>query len=231
VLNFNQIEFSILISPNLKLTNPTCTASSKAVKIRSIDLAITESRSKLVFLGIGPHNETLLEPTKKYMKKILIIGNCGVGKTTFSRKLAKKISLPLIHLDQHYWKPSWEKPTTVEWRTTVSNLIQGNEWIMEGNYKSSFDIRIPAADTIIFLDYPRTLALWRALKRFVQSIGKQRPDIGGNNIEKIDLPFLKWIMTYPREQILSEIEKYRDHQKLIIVQSPKALDDFIKNIS
>lgn len=105
------------------------------------------------------------------------------------------------------------------------------DWIIEGNYRSSFNIRIPAADTIIFLDYPRTLALWRAIKRFIQSVGKKRPDIGGNNIEKIDLLFLKWIMTYPREQVLSEIEKYRLHQKLIIVHSPKELDAFLKNTS
>ena len=161
------------------------------------------------------------------MKKILIIGNCGVGKTTFSKKLAQKLDLPLIHLDQHYWKPNWTKPPSEEWRSKVLSLIAGKTWVMEGNYKSSLNIRVPACDTIIFLDYPRTLALWRAIQRYLQSSQEQRPEIGGNR-EKIDLPFLKWILTYPREKILLEIEKYGQKQKLIIIKSPKELDAFLK---
>lgn len=153
-----------------------------------------------------------------------------MGKTTFSKKLAQKLNLPLIHLDQHYWKPNWTKPSSEEWQNTVLNLTKGKVWIMEGNYKSSLNIRIPACDTIIFLDYPRILALWRAIKRYLQSTRQQRPEIGDNR-EKIDLPFLKWIATYPREKILSEIEKYRQKQKLIIIKSPKELDVFLKQVS
>ena len=162
------------------------------------------------------------------MKKILIIGNCGVGKTTFSKKLAHKLKIPLIHLDQHYWKPNWERPSAEEWTHTVVSLTKGKAWIIEGNYKSSLHIRIPACDTIIFLDYPRVFALWRAIKRYLQSMYQQRPEIN-NNREKIDLPFLKWILTYPRKEMLLEIEKYTKKQKLIVIKSPKELAAFLKS--
>ena len=101
---------------------------------------------------------------------------------------------------------------------------------MEGNYKSSFAVRIPACDTIIFLDYPKYLALWRAIKRFFQKFGTKRPEVGGNNSEKIDMPFLKWIVTYPRNLVLSEIRKYRKKQNCFTITSPKELDIFLEKL-
>lgn len=163
------------------------------------------------------------------MKKILILGNCGVGKTTFSRKLAKKLSLPLIHLDLLYWQPNWTKPSLQAWRETVTTLVAGEKWIIEGNYRNSLDLRVPASDTVIFLDFPKSLAMWRALTRFFQSMGRNRPEIGGENLEKIDWQFLQWIATYPRDQIVAEIMKYRENQHIIIIKSPKELESFLQN--
>ena len=86
------------------------------------------------------------------MKKIIIIGSCGAGKTTFAQKINKKLNLPLTNLDQLYWKPGWERTSKTEWREKVEQLVKGDKWIIDGNYQSTFDIRFPACDTIIFLD-------------------------------------------------------------------------------
>src|SRR3989339_414040 len=99
------------------------------------------------------------------MKKILIIGSCGSGKSTFAKALSKKLNLPLIGLDQCYWKHGWVRPEREEWRKRVSELVKGENWIMEGNYQSTFDIRFPASDTIIVLNINRFICFWRIWTR------------------------------------------------------------------
>jgi len=56
------------------------------------------------------------------MKRVMVIGCCGAGKSTFSRKLAEITKLETIHLDQYYWKPNWEETDKVEWKTIVTKL-------------------------------------------------------------------------------------------------------------
>ena len=70
----------------------------------------------------------------KNSERILVIGCCGSGKSTFSKKLHKILKLPLIHLDKYYHKPNWEEPELVEWKKTVFFLSQKPLWIMDGNY-------------------------------------------------------------------------------------------------
>ena len=103
------------------------------------------------------------------MKKVLVIGCCGAGKSTFSRKLHNIINLELIHLDQYYHKPNWEEPEKREWEGIVNNLVQKLSWIMDGNYKGTFDIRFKEADTIIYLDYSTLKCLWRVIKRIIKN--------------------------------------------------------------
>ena len=87
------------------------------------------------------------------MKKVLVIGICGAGKSTLIQILSKKFDLPIIHLDQHYWKDGWVEPSKEEWNQKLNSLLNNEKWVMDGNYSSSFDIRFPAADTLIYLDF------------------------------------------------------------------------------
>jgi len=164
------------------------------------------------------------------MKRILVIGNCGVGKTTLSQKLAQRLKLPIIHLDFHYWKPNWTKPAKEEWRTKVHELVKNEKWIMDGNYRSTFDIRIPASDTIIFLDFPKQLSLLRVVWRYLKNFGRIRHDIGGDNHDKIDLGFIKWIWSYPREEMLERIHKHKTDQLFIHIKSDRDIENFLKSV-
>ena len=76
------------------------------------------------------------------MQKILVIGCCGSGKSTFSKKLQSILNLEVIHLDQYYHKPNWEEMEEGEWGKTVNNLVQKPSWIMDGNYSDTLDVRI-----------------------------------------------------------------------------------------
>ncbi|MEZ4883558.1 MAG: hypothetical protein R3E32_02385 [Chitinophagales bacterium] len=89
------------------------------------------------------------------MKKILVIGSGGSGKSTLSLQLQKILQIPLIHLDEYYWCANWVESTKSEWEQKVRQLMEGETWIMDGNYSSTLELRLTKADTVIFLDFPR----------------------------------------------------------------------------
>lgn len=111
------------------------------------------------------------------MKRLLIIGSGGSGKSTLAHQIHSITQLPIIHLNKHYWKPNWVEPSKKEWESIVSTLIKQNAWVMDGNYGGTFHLRMPTADTIIFLNRSRYICLWRALKRWWKYKEKDR---GGN---------------------------------------------------
>ena len=67
---------------------------------------------------------------------------------------AHQTGLPLIHLDKEFWQPGWVQTPRPEWRAKVAELAAGERWIMDGNYDSSLDLRLPRADTVLWFDYP-----------------------------------------------------------------------------
>ena len=162
------------------------------------------------------------------MNKILILGSCGAGKSTLAKKLSQKLSLPLIGLDQCYWRPGWTRPPHDEWQKKVRELIKKDKWVMDGNYQNTLDIRVPACDTIILLDVNRFTCLWRTLKRrFLHN----RADKLDNCQERIDFWLLKWVIwDYPGKgrKIIDKYLKENSDKKIIKLKSNKnlaAIDD------
>ena len=100
------------------------------------------------------------------LERILVIGCCGAGKSTLSKKLEKILELPLIHLDRYYHKPNWEEPEKEDWEKVLRKLVKQKKWIMDGNYAESFHIRIPRADTIIYLDYSSIKCCFRVIVNY-----------------------------------------------------------------
>jgi len=93
------------------------------------------------------------------MNRILIPGSGGSGKTTFTRKLAAKTGLPLHHLDTLYWQPGWQKPEAAAFQQRVADIGATENWIVDGSYFDTLDLRVPRADWIIFLDIPKYVCL------------------------------------------------------------------------
>ena len=98
-------------------------------------------------------------------RRVLVTGMAGSGKSTFSRSLAAKTGLPVIHLDLHFWKPGWVAPSEREWREKQSGLLASDEWIADGNYHETLDLRLERADTVVFLDTPWWVCAGRAFLR------------------------------------------------------------------
>lgn len=113
---------------------------------------------------------TDVQPRRSVGRRVLVTGMAGAGKSTFSRALSAKTGLPVIHLDVHFWKPGWEEPTEHEWREKQRALLAGDEWIADGNYTATLDLRLEGADTVVFLDTPWWVCAQRA---FVRGIRKR----------------------------------------------------------
>src|SRR6185503_15715699 len=102
------------------------------------------------------------------MRRVIVIGSGGAGKSTFSRRLADLSGLRVVHLDALYWQPGWEPMPDADWDRVMEDLVAGDNWIIDGNYGRTLSRRVAAADTIIFLDLPRLVCLWRLVRRRFQ---------------------------------------------------------------
>jgi adenylate kinase family enzyme len=163
--------------------------------------------------------------------RIAIIGSSGSGKSTLARQLGALLNLPVIHLDAHFWRAGWVQAEREVWRERVSELAAGERWIIDGNYSSTMDLRLPRAETIIFLDFPRWLCLLRVLRRWVTYYGDSRPDLPPGCPEKVDVDFLRWIWNYPqrsRPNTLTLLRTLERKKQIIRLQSPGAVRLFLR---
>src|SRR5215471_10074644 len=109
-------------------------------------------------------------------RRVVVTGLAGSGKTTFSRSLAAKTGLPVIHLDVHFWKPGWIAPSEGEWREKQRDLLAGDAWIADGNYHETLDLRLERADTVVILDTPWWVCSGRAFLRGVRKPDGEMPE-------------------------------------------------------
>jgi len=120
------------------------------------------------------------------IRKALIIGSPGSGKSTFGRKLAQKTGLPLVHLDKLYWRGDWDHLTREEFDAVLQVELDKQEWIIDGNFNRTLPHRLQYCDTVFFFDLPSVTCLWGITKRVFTHYGKVRPDMGGNCQERFD---------------------------------------------
>ena len=158
------------------------------------------------------------------MKKIIVIGCPGSGKSTFARALHDKTGIPLYHLDMMYWnadKTTVEKSVFLE---RLSAVLEKDEWIIDGNYCSTMELRMGACDTVIFLDYPLDICLDGIKERR----GKPRSDMPWIETDE-DEEVIEFIKSYNEQQkpkVLELLEKYRD-KNIIIFKSREQANEFL----
>ena len=159
----------------------------------------------------------------KQMKKIIVIGCPGGGKSFFSRRLHEKTGIPLYHLDMMYWNSD---KTVVERDAFLSRLAQvlgTDEWIIDGNYSSTLDMRIEKCDTVFFLDLPTELCLVGVRQR----IGRVRSDMPWVENEH-DEEFLEYIKKFnerQRPQIVGLLEKHKN-KNIVVFTSREQINAY-----
>jgi adenylate kinase family enzyme len=132
------------------------------------------------------------------MRRVLVLGCSGAGKSTLARQISQVTRLPVVHLDQHYWRPGWREPDRVTWERQVAALIHQPKWVMDGNFGGTLPARAAAADTVIFLDFPAWRCLARVLRRVIGSFGRTRADMAPGCPERLDFAFLIYVCRYRR---------------------------------
>lgn len=167
------------------------------------------------------------------MQKIMIIGPGGAGKSTLARELNKRLKLSIYHLDLYFWKPGWVESSDEEWLRKQKKIIDNQQWIIDGNYEESIDLRLDACDTVIFLNFPRMVCLYRVYKRYFQYRGKTRSDINKGCPEKVSYKFIKWIWNYPKQsapEIMKKLNNVSNKKNVITLTSQKSVKQFLDNL-
>lgn len=162
-----------------------------------------------------------------------MIGAGGAGKTTVARELGRRTGLPVIHLDTLYWRPGWQPTPADEWRATVRQLLARPRWIIDGNYGGTLDLRLEASDTVVFLDLPRRICLWRVLRRWARHLGRARPEMAPGCPEHLTGEFLGWIWTYRsrrRPDLLRRLAALKHAQQVVVLDSARAVTRFLAEV-
>lgn len=162
------------------------------------------------------------------MKKVIVIGCPGSGKTTFAEKLNKSTGIPLFYLDAIWHKPDKTHISREEFDKSISDVFSLNEWIIDGNYNRTIELRLKECDTVFLFDLPTEVCLQGAKDR----IGKGRYDLPWIENE-FDPEFEQFIRNFSNTSlpvIYDLIEKYKDEKHIFIFKSRKDADEFINKL-
>ncbi|MBB3453285.1 adenylate kinase family enzyme [Rhizobium sp. BK313] len=136
----------------------------------------------------------------KTAKRVLVMGCSGGGKSTLSQKICSRQDLPYVSMDREFfWLPGWVKREKAEERALIAAKVAEERWLIDGTAPSSFDLRLPRTEFILWVRMPRWLCMWGALSRALRWLGRSRPDMAPGCPERIDWEFLRYIWDWERK--------------------------------
>ena len=165
------------------------------------------------------------------MRRVLVLGCPGAGKSTLARSLGEALSLPVVHLDKLWWKSGWANRTEVEFDALLDAVLLGEEWVIDGNYLRTLPRRLERCYAVVLLDYPRRVCLFRALRRILSWRGRTRPDMAADCPERLDGEFVRWIWEFhrtQRPQVLELLDGWTG--ELRVFRSPRACAGFLAKL-
>ncbi|KHE67872.1 topology modulation protein [Halobacillus sp. BBL2006] len=171
------------------------------------------------------------------MKRIMVMGvSAGAGKSTFARRLGEKLGINVYHLDRFFWEPGWKQASLEDFKRRQQDVTVQDEWILEGNYSITYDLRTQRADTIVYLEAPLMVCLYRVVKRWFLNRGKTRVDMGEDCTEKLDFEFIKFIVTtyHSRKKKMrirfQEFQMLDPENRVIVLKDRKTIKSFLNHL-
>jgi len=166
------------------------------------------------------------------MERIMIIGCGGSGKSTLARILEERTGIPIVHLDNIYWSPgNWQHLEREDFDRILLEELEKPQWIMDGNFNRTIELRLQKADTVIYLDYNRMVCLLHWAKRVITNWGKARPDMAPGCNEWFDPEFAAWIWKFNRTNRKRYYMLLEQSGKTVyIIKSPRRLKRFLKDL-
>lgn len=151
------------------------------------------------------------------MKRVIVIGSNGAGKSYFSKRLAETTGLPLVHLDVLFWRENWEHVSKEEFDALLEAELQKEEWIIDGNFQRTLKTRLDRCDTVFYFDFSTVRSLCGVIERWVRYHGKTREDMGGQNIERVNAGFLKDVLGFRKRNRKRTYRLLRDYPNVDLV--------------
>ncbi len=165
------------------------------------------------------------------MKRVLVIGPCGAGKSTLAFDLGNRLNLPVFHMDKLNWRPGWQESSKEEICERLQDITSKDRWLIDGTYGGTLAERLPRADTVVYLDFPISLCVRRLLRRIWTYRGRTRPDMTEGCPERFDFAFLIYLLRWnsgPRVRTEQRLQGFED--KVIRLKSPEALKSWLLSI-
>lgn len=162
------------------------------------------------------------------MKKVIVIGCPGSGKSTFSKSLSAVTGLPLYHLDKMYWNADGTTVPKSVFTERLRQVLDKETWIIDGNYGSTMEPRMQYCDTIIFLDYSTEVCIDGIRERK----GKPRSDMPCKLLEDDDNEFMEFIRNYNRvskPKVMKLLDKY-SYKKINIFKNRDEADEYLSSM-
>ena len=163
--------------------------------------------------------------------RILVIGCSGSGKSTLSQRIAARFGLTYISIDRDIlWLPGWVQRDKDEQLSRTVELIGGDRWIMDGTNTSTFDIRVPRSDLVIWPHLPRRVCIRGIVSRWIKYMGRTRPEMAPGCPEKIDWDFLKFVWTWDsvfKPRVIAGLRQHARGKPVLKLKSRRELNDFV----
>lgn len=159
------------------------------------------------------------------LRRVIVIGSSGSGKSTFARRLRDITGLPLYYLDMIWHKPDKTNISKEEFDKRLDEILSEDRWIIDGNYQRTLEARLKKCDTVFLFDLPVEVCLAGAKAR----IGTKREDMPWTETE-LDDDFRQWIVDFPQKQlpeIYGLLEKYND-KNIVNFKSRQEAETYLK---
>jgi len=173
------------------------------------------------------------------MRRVSVVGTSGSGKTTYASKLAGKLDADHIELDSLHWLPGWQERPKDEFVSILSERLQGERWVVDGNYSRTRDMILSRATHLVWLNYPFWLVFWRVFLRTVNRAYTQEELFSGNT-ESWRLSFfsrdsiLIWVITSHRrrKRVYRQIFTERAYPNLEYIEfhHPHQAENFLRSL-